>query len=88
VLLAQAIFEPTFSCIYTATILKPKNEMDGACSTYGEGRGVYRVLVVKPVGKRPLGRPRLRWNDNIRMDLQEVGCGCEDWIELAQDRKR
>jgi hypothetical protein len=62
--------------------------MGGACSTYGEGRGVYRVLVVKPEGKRPLGRPRRRWEDNIRMDLQEVGGGCEDWIGLAQDRDR
>jgi hypothetical protein len=52
----------------------------------GEGRGVYRVLVGKPEGKRPLGRPRLRWEDNIRMDLKEVGCGCEDWIGLAQDK--
>jgi hypothetical protein len=54
----------------------------------GEGRGVYRVLVGKPEGKRPLGRPRRRWEDNVRMDLQEVGCGCEDWIGLAQDRDR
>jgi hypothetical protein len=52
----------------------------------GEGRGVYRVLVGKPEGKRPLGRPRRRWEVNIRMDLQEVGCGCEDWFGLAQDR--
>jgi len=54
----------------------------------GEGRGVYRVLVGKPEGKRPLGRPRRRWEDNIKMDLQEVGCGGMDWIELAQDRDR
>ena len=54
----------------------------------GEGRGVYRVLVGKPEGKRPLGRPRLRWEDNIKMGLQEVGCGGMDWIELAQDRDR
>ena len=47
-----------------------------------------RVLVGKPVDKRPLGRPRCRWEDNIKMDLQEVGCGGMDWIELAQDRKR
>ena len=51
-------------------------------------RGVYRVLVVKPEGKRPLGRPRRRWVDNIRMDLQEVGCGYMDRIGLAQDRDR
>ena len=54
----------------------------------GERRGVYRVLVGKPEGQRPLGRPRHRWEDNIRMDLQEVGCGNMDWIELAQDRDR
>jgi hypothetical protein len=51
-------------------------------------RGVYRVLVGKPEEKRPLGRPRRRWEDNIKMDLQEVGCGGMDWIELAQDRDR
>ena len=54
----------------------------------GEGRGVYRVLVGKPEGKSPLGRPRRRWGDNIKMDVQEVGCGCVDWIELTQDRDR
>jgi len=53
-----------------------------------QGRGVYKVLVRKPVGKRPLGRPRRRWEDNIKMDLQEVGVGCGDWMELAQDRDR
>ena len=52
----------------------------------GEERGVYRVLVGKPEGRRPLGRPRRRWVDNIRVDLQEVGCGYMDWIGLAQDR--
>jgi hypothetical protein len=54
----------------------------------GEGRGVNRVLVGKPEGKRPLGRPRRRWEDNIKMDLQEVGCEGMDWIELAQNRDR
>ena len=53
-----------------------------------ERRGVYRVLMGKPDGKRPLGRSRRRWEDNIKMDLQEVGCGVMDWIELAQDRDR
>jgi len=53
-----------------------------------ERRGVYRVLVGKPEEKRPLGRSRRRWEDNIKMDLQEVGCGAMDWIELAQDRDR
>ena len=52
----------------------------------GEGRGVHRVLVGKPEGKRPLGRPRRRREDNIKMDLQEVGGACGDWMELAQDR--
>jgi len=51
----------------------------------GERRGVYRVLVGKPEGKGPLERPRRRWEDNIKMDLQEVGCGDMDWIDLAQD---
>ena len=54
----------------------------------GEGRGVHRVLVGKHEGKRPLGRPRHRWEDNIKVDLQEVGEGCGDWMELAQDRDR
>jgi hypothetical protein len=52
----------------------------------GERRGVYRVLVGKPVGRGPLVRPRRRWEDNIRMVLQELGCGGMDWIELTQDR--
>ena len=54
----------------------------------GEGSGVYRVLVGKPEGKRPLGRPRHRWENNIKMDLQEVGGVCGDGMELAQDRDR
>jgi len=53
-----------------------------------ERRGVYSVLVGKPEGKRPLGRPRLRGEDNIKMDIQEVGCRGKDWIELAEDRDR
>jgi hypothetical protein len=53
-----------------------------------EGRGVYRVRVWNPEGKRPLGKPRRRWEDNIKMDLQEVGYGGMDWIKLAQDRDR
>jgi hypothetical protein len=63
-----------------------KNEMGGACSTYGERRGVYRVLVGKPEGESPLGRPRHRWEDKIKMDLQEVGW--VEWVVLAQDRDR
>ena len=54
----------------------------------GETTGVYRVFVGKPDGKRTLGRPRRRWEDNIKMDLQEVGCAGMDWIELTQDRER
>jgi len=53
-----------------------------------ERTGVYRVLVGKPEGKRPLGRPMCRWEDNIKMDLQVVGCGGMDWIDLAEDRDR
>jgi len=60
----------------------------GHVARMGEERGVYRVLVGKPKGKRPLVRPRRRWVDNIRMELQEVGFGCMDWIVLAQDRDR
>ena len=60
----------------------------GHVARMGEGRGVYRILVGKSEGKRPRGRPRRRWEDNIKMDLQEVGCGGVDWIELAQDRDR
>ena len=54
----------------------------------GEGRGVHRVLVGKPEGKRPLGRSRCGWEDHIKMDLQEVRCGGMDWIDVAQDRDR
>jgi hypothetical protein len=54
----------------------------------GERRGAYRTLVGKPEGRRPLGRPRRRWEDNIKMDLLEVGWGVADWIDLAQDRNR
>jgi len=60
----------------------------GHVARMGQGRGVHRVLVGRPEGKRPLGRPRRRWGDNIKMDLQEVGGSWEDWMELAQDRDR
>ena len=62
--------------------------MGGALARMVEGRGVHRVLAGKPEGKRPLGRPRRRLEDNIKMDLEEVGRGCGDWMELAQDRDR
>ena len=60
--------------------------MAGHVARIGESRGAYSVLVWKPKIKRPLGRPRRRWEDNIKMDLQKVECGGTDWIELAQDR--
>jgi hypothetical protein len=67
---------------------KSSNIRSNIVAHMGEGRGVYRVLVGKPERKRPLVRPRRRWDDNIRMDLQEVGYGYVDWIGLAQDRER
>ena len=60
----------------------------GHVARMGEERGVYRVLVGKTEGRKPLGRPRRRWVDNIRIDLQEVGCGYMNWIGLVQDRDR
>ena len=60
----------------------------GHVESMEEGRGVHKVLVGKPEGKRPLGRPRRRWEDNIKMNLEEVERGCGDWMELAQDRDR
>ena len=62
--------------------------MGRGCSTHGERRGVYRDLVGKPERKRPLGKARRRWEDSIEMDLQEVGCGDMDLVDLAQDRDR
>jgi hypothetical protein len=62
--------------------------MGRTCSTNGEKRHAYRILVGEPEGKRPLGRPRCRWDDNIRMDLREIGWGSMDWIDLAQDRDK
>jgi hypothetical protein len=62
--------------------------MGEECSTLGDSRGVYRVLVLKPAGKRPLARPRPEWESNIKMDLLELGCWGMNWIELAQDRDR
>jgi hypothetical protein len=60
--------------------------MDGACNTNGEKRNVYRLLVVKPEGKTPLGTSRHRWMDNIKMDLREIEWDGVDWIDMAQDR--
>jgi len=65
-----------------------RTRLAGHVAHMGEERSVYRFLMGKPEGKRPLGRPRRRWEDNIKVDLQEVGCEGMDWIELAQDRGR
>jgi len=79
-------------CIITYITLIARNSiiaqmiLTGHVARMGEERGVYRFLLGKPEGKRPLGRPRCKWVDNIRTDLQEVGCGYVDWIGLAQDR--
>jgi hypothetical protein len=62
--------------------------MGGACSVYGERRCVYRILVGKPEGKRPLGKPRFRWEDNNKIGLPEVGCSDMDRIDLPEDRDR
>jgi len=67
-------------------VIKLRMRWAGHVARMGEERKVYRVLLGKPEGRRPLGRPRHRWVDNIRMNLQEVGCGYMDWIGLAQDR--
>jgi hypothetical protein len=77
-----------YSLLLTAGGKIETNEMGRACGAYGEDRGVHRVLVGKPEEKSPLGRPRRRLEDNIKMDLQEVGRGLGDWMELAQDRDR
>ena len=65
-----------------------KNEMGGACSAYGGEERRIQGFVGKPEGKKPLGRSRRRWEDDIKMDLREVGCRGMEWIELVQDRDR
>jgi hypothetical protein len=60
----------------------------GYVAYMGVRRGIYRILVEKTEGKRPLGRPRLRWEDNIKMDIQELGCWAMDWVDLVEDRDR
>jgi len=81
--------EIVLSAVWIKSVIKSiRIRWAGHVAHMGEERGVYRVLVGKPERKRPLGRPRRRWVDNIRMDLQEVGCGYMDWIGRAQDRDR
>jgi len=76
-----------YSSPYIVRVIKSRRiRWAGYVARMGEERGVYRVSVGKPVCRRPLGRPRRRWVDNNRMDLQAVGCGYMDWIGLAQDR--
>jgi hypothetical protein len=75
-------------CIYFILIQADQikeNEVGRTCGTHGRGEKVYKVLVGKPEGKIPLGRPRHRWEDGIRMELQEIGWGSVEWIHLAQD---
>ena len=81
------LYTVTFSPTNIVRVVKSRRmRWAGHVARMGQGRGVYRVLVGKPEGKRPLGRHRRRWEDNIKMGLQEVGGGCGDWMELAQDR--
>ena len=78
-----------FSLPNTVQVVKSRRlRWAGHVARMGEERGVHRVLVGKPEGKRPLGRPRRRWEDNIKLDLQEVGGDGGNWMELAQDRDR
>ena len=78
-----------YSSPYIVRVIKRRRmRWAGHVACMGEERGVYRVLVGKPEGRRPLGRPTRRWVDNIRMNLQDLGCGYMDWIGLAQDRDR
>ena len=93
VLSAPPTLFPIYRVLYTSpnivrVIKSRRMRWAGHVARMGEERGVYRVFVGKPEGKRPLGRPRRRWVDNIRMNLQEVGCGYMDWVGLVQDSDR
>ena len=88
-MLWDAVLNDLYSAPNIVRVIKSRRmRWAGHVACMGEERGVYRVLVGKPGEKRPMGRPRRRWVDNIRMDLQEVGCGYMDWIGLAQDTDR
>ena len=80
--------ELLFSSNIVRVIKSRRMRWVGHVARMEEGRRVHKVLVGKHEGKRPLGRPRRRWEDNMKMDLEEVGRGCGDWMELAQDRDR
>ena len=81
-------FYSRYLSVIVRVIKSRRMRWSGHVARMDEERGLYRVLVVKPEGRRPLVRPRRRWVDNIKMDLREVGCGHMDWIGLAQDRDR
>ena len=85
---SSAVRECLFNLFAATRLIGGRSSIRNLRTRMGEERGVYRVLVGKPEGKRPLGIPRRRWVNNIRMDLQEVGCGYMDWVGLAQDRDR
>jgi hypothetical protein len=82
------LYDPYCSLNIVRVIKSRRMRWAGHVARMGERGVVYRVLVGKPEGKRRLGRPWRRWDDNIKMDLQEVGCGSMDWIELTQERDR
>jgi len=82
------VLNDLYSSLNIVRVIISRRRWAGHVARVGERGGVYRVLVGKPEGKRPLGRPRHRWEDNIKVDLHEVGCKGMDWIELAQDRER
>jgi hypothetical protein len=75
-----------YSSLNIVRVIQSEDVVGGTCGTHGEGRGVYRVLVGRPEGKRPLGRPKRRWEDNIKLGLREIGIDRTNWIQLAQDR--
>jgi hypothetical protein len=88
ILLLQELNDLYSSPNFIRVIKSRRMRWAGHVASMGEGRGACRILVGRPEGSRPLGRPRRRWEDNIKMDLQEVGWGDMDWIDMAQDRDR